>query len=183
MSLDAIIKRTFLHSAEKVFVFGRSITNILSVFMHAFTHYLYISIQVLDQNNGRYRCEKCNMEMEDFQWRLILSLCIADPTDNQWVNCFQEQAEQILGFTSQELGQMSQQDPDQYTKVFQNATLKPFNFRLSCKSDNYNDEQRVRHTVRAVFALDFAEQNKRKIQELENEGIELPAGVTKSNYM
>ena len=108
---------------------------------------------------------------------------MADSTDNQWMNCFQEQAEQILGYSSQELGQMSMQDPDRFGRVFQEAQLKPFNFRLSCKADNYNDEQRVRHTVRTVFAIDYAEQNKRKIRELESAGIPLPSGFDKSKYV
>ena len=140
-------------------------------------------LQVLDQGNGTFRCEKCNIQMEDFNWRLILSMCMADSTDNQWINCFQEQAEQILGYSSQEIGQMSIQDPDRFGKVFQEATLKPFNFRLSCKADNYNDEQRVRHTVRAVFPIDHAEQIKRKMRELESAGIALPSGFDKSKYM
>merc|ERR1712088_86891 len=50
--------------------------------------------KVLDQGNGTFRCEKCNIQMEDFNWRLILSMCMADSTDNQWMNCFQERAEQ-----------------------------------------------------------------------------------------
>ena len=108
---------------------------------------------------------------------------MADSTDNQWFTCFQEQAEQILGYSSQELGQLFTQDPDRYGKVFQEATLKPFNFRLSCKADNYNDEQRVRHTVRAVFPIDHEEQNRRKIRELENAGIPLPSGFNKSKYL
>lgn len=139
--------------------------------------------KVLDQGNGHYRCEKCNKELEDFNWRLILSLSMADSTDNQWITCFQEQAEQILGYSSQELGQLFTQDPDRYGKVFQEATLKPFNFRLSCKADNYNDEQRVRHTVRAVFPIDYEEQNRRKIRELENAGIAVPSGFNKSKYL
>ena len=138
--------------------------------------------KVLDQNNGRYRCERCNVENADFNWRLILSFCMADETDNQWVTCFQEHAENILGYSSQELGVMKDQNPEQFGRVFQEATLKPFNFRLSCKPENYNDEQRVRHTIRSVFPINYEEQNKRKIRELEAAGIELPAGVPKSKY-
>ena len=30
--------------------------------------------KVVDQNNGMYRCEKCNKEFQDFRWRLMLSV-------------------------------------------------------------------------------------------------------------
>ena len=65
----------------------------------------------------------------------------------------------------------------------QAATLKPFNFRLSCKADNYNDEQRVRHTVRSVSNISFAEQSKRKLAEIEQAGMELPPFISKSKYL
>ena len=73
----------------------------------------------MDQNNGLYRCEKCNVENDSFAWRLILSFSIADMTGNQWVTCFQEQGEQILGVSAQELGALQTDDMDQYNKVFQ----------------------------------------------------------------
>lgn len=74
--------------------------------------------QVLDQNNGFYRCEKCNMEVDNFNWRLILSMSVCDATGQQWVNCFQEQAEAILGMSSQELGALYTQDMEGYNAIF-----------------------------------------------------------------
>ena len=41
------------------------------------------SLKVQDQGNGTYRCEKCNMDMDSFNYRIILSFSIADATDNQ----------------------------------------------------------------------------------------------------
>ena len=79
----------------------------------------FLSFQVQDQNNGYYRCEKCNTEIEGFQWRLILSFSLGDPTDNQWVTCFQEEGEEILGLKSTELGNMFESDEASYNKVFQ----------------------------------------------------------------
>ena len=130
--------------------------------------------KVQDQNNGYYRCEKCNTEIEGFQWRLILSFSLGDPTDNQWVTCFQEEGEQILGVKSEELGSMFENDEAGYNKVFTDATFKRFNFRLSVKPENYNDEQRLRHTVRSVAKIDWAEHSQRLIKELQADGIDVP---------
>lgn len=54
-------------------------------------------MQVVDQNNGMYRCEKCQSEFQNFKWRVMLSVNITDFTDHQWVTLFQESAETLLG--------------------------------------------------------------------------------------
>ena len=120
--------------------------------------------------------------MDNYNWRLILSFSIADATDNQWVNCFQEQGEAILQRTSQELGMMQQNDPEGYSKVLQEATFQKFNFRLRAKADNYNDEQRVRHTIMAVEKVNVESYNRMMIKELRENGVEIPDSVDESKY-
>ena len=158
----------------------------------------------MDQNNGLFRCEKCNVENEEFNWRMVLSFSIADPTENVWVTCFQEQAEQILGKSVDELAALFTNNAEEYTKVFQvreviplslaelsmnfrvlsqEATFKHYNFRLSCKGETYNDEQKVRHTVRSVVEIDYVDYSKRLIKEIEEAGMELPAKIDKSKFM
>jgi len=133
--------------------------------------------KVQDQGNGTYRCEKCNVDMDTFKWRLILSFSIADASDNQWVQVFHDQAEQILEISAQELGTMQTNDPEGYNRVFQNATFKKFNFRLRAKPDNYNDEVRVRHSVMSAEKVNFDTYNKLMVKELKENGIELPNGL------
>lgn len=89
------------------------------IFINKMIYLISFAPQVQDQNNGYYRCEKCNTEIEGFQWRLILSFSMGDPTDNQWVTCFQEEGEEILGVKSAELGNMFENDEASYNKVFQ----------------------------------------------------------------
>ena len=122
------------------------------------------------------------MDNDTFNWRIILSFSLIDCTENQWVNCFQETAEQILGVSAEELGNYYQHNQDRYNQVFQDATFKSFNFRLRCKADNYNDEMRVRHTVVSVNNVTWEEFNSKMISELEEAGVPLPDSIEKSNY-
>ena len=62
--------------------------------------------------------------MDRFNWRLILSFSVADFTDNQWAQCFQEEAEKIVGMSAQELGSLQQDNPDQFNKVFEVKNCK-----------------------------------------------------------
>ena len=59
----------------------------------------------------------------------------------------QENAEKILGTTSQELGQAFEMDEARYNGIFSAATFGTYNFRMRAKADTYNDETRVKHTV------------------------------------
>ncbi|RXM91158.1 Replication protein A 70 kDa DNA-binding subunit [Acipenser ruthenus] len=62
--------------------------------------------KVVDQQNGLFRCEKCDKEFPNFKYRMILSANIADFSDNQWVTCFQESAEAMLGKNGDHLGEL-----------------------------------------------------------------------------
>jgi len=139
--------------------------------------------KVQDQNDGTYRCEKCNITSPTFNWRLILSMAMADCTDNQWVSCFQEQGESILGTNSEELGAMFLNDRLAYDKVFTAATFQRFTMRLRAKADTYNDDQRIKHTLFSAVPINYKDYNKKMIKDLEEAGIDLPSGVQKEKYL
>jgi len=139
--------------------------------------------KVQDQGDGTYRCEKCNITAPTFNWRMILSIAMADCTDNQWVPSFQDQGEAILGINSEELGAMSLNDRAAYDKIFTAATFQRLNMRLRAKADFYNDEQKVRHTLVSSTAINYNEYNKKMIQDLEEAGIPLPSGVLREKYL
>ena len=64
----------------------------------------------------------------------------------------------------------------------QNALLKQYNFRMSAKSDFYNDESRIRFTVRSVSQVDPKEHAKRLLKDLEEAGVALPEGFDKTKF-
>ena len=51
--------------------------------------------QLIDLNNGFYRCERCDREFDRFSWRFISQLKLIDPTGHIWATCFQDQAEEV----------------------------------------------------------------------------------------
>uniref|UniRef100_A0A8C9VSL5 Replication protein A subunit n=1 Tax=Scleropages formosus TaxID=113540 RepID=A0A8C9VSL5_SCLFO len=100
--------------------------------------------KVVDQHNGMFRCEKCDKEFPNFKYRLILSANIADFGDNQWVTCFQESAETILGQNAAYLGQLKDSNEAAFEEVFQQANFKTYIFRNRVKLETYN--VRVKHS-------------------------------------
>jgi len=122
--------------------------------------------KVIDQNNGLYRCEKCQREFQDFKWRMMLSVNIADFTDHQWVTCFQETAETLLGKSAEEMGNMKESDPTQYQKCFEESTFKWFVFKLRVKMEMYNDENRLKTNVVDVREMNYKEYNEKLIKDI-----------------
>lgn len=122
--------------------------------------------KVVDQQNGMYRCEKCDREFPNFKYRLILSANIADYGDNQWVTCFQESAEAILGQNAAYLGQLKDSNEAAFDEVFQQANFNTFVFRNRVKLETYNDESRIKATVMDVKPVDHKDYIKRLIENI-----------------
>ncbi|XP_070700384.1 replication protein A 70 kDa DNA-binding subunit-like [Pempheris klunzingeri] len=117
--------------------------------------------KVIDQQNGLYRCEKCNREFPNFKYRLLLSANLADFGDNQWVTCFQETAEVLLGHSAETLGQLRDTDEAAFDEVFQKANFTTHIFKNRAKVETYNDESRVKVTVMEVQPVDHREYSRR----------------------
>ncbi|GBM05833.1 Replication protein A DNA-binding subunit [Araneus ventricosus] len=122
--------------------------------------------KVIDMNNGIYRCEKCNREYSEFKWRLLLSVSVADFTENQWVTCFQEAAEAILGVNAQELGAYKETDEERYNEILTDANFKSYIFKLRTKMETFNEESRLKTTVVNVTPIDHVTYIKKIISDI-----------------
>ncbi|CAJ1063802.1 replication protein A 70 kDa DNA-binding subunit-like isoform X2 [Xyrichtys novacula] len=122
--------------------------------------------KVIDQQNGFFRCEKCNREFPNFKYRLLLSANLADFGDNQWVTCFQETAEVLLGHSAETLGQLRDTDEAAFDEVFQRANFTAHIFKNRVKLETYNDETRVKVTVLEVQPIDHREYSRRLLSNI-----------------
>ncbi|XP_031823656.1 replication protein A 70 kDa DNA-binding subunit [Sarcophilus harrisii] len=122
--------------------------------------------KVIDQQNGLYRCEKCDREFPSFKYRMILSVNIADFQENQWVTCFQESAEAILGQNTAYLGELKDKNEQAFEEVFQNANFRSYTFKIRVKLETYNDESRIKASVVDVKPVDYREYGKRLIMNI-----------------
>uniref|UniRef100_A0A3B5A3W3 Replication protein A subunit n=1 Tax=Stegastes partitus TaxID=144197 RepID=A0A3B5A3W3_9TELE len=122
--------------------------------------------KVIDQHNGLYRCEKCNRDFPNYKYRLLLSVNLADFGDNQWVTCFQETAEVLLGHSAETLGQLKDTDEDAFDEVFQKVNFTTHIFKNRVKLETYNDESRVKVTVLEVLPIDHREYSRRLLSNI-----------------
>ncbi|XP_061197079.1 replication protein A 70 kDa DNA-binding subunit-like isoform X2 [Saccostrea echinata] len=122
--------------------------------------------KVVDQGNGMYRCEKWAREFPNYKWRMILSANLGDYSDNQWVTCFQESAEAMLGVSADDLGSLKDSNESAFDQVFQDALFKSYIFKLRAKVETYNDESRLKTVTMNAGTIDFKEQSQRLIEEI-----------------
>ncbi|CAL4201716.1 unnamed protein product, partial [Meganyctiphanes norvegica] len=121
---------------------------------------------IKDMMNGVFYCEKCDLNYNIFKWRCILSVNLADATDNNWVTCSNDQVEILLGITAQELGEMQELDSDKFEKVFSDANFKDYTMKLRVKMETFNDELILKSTVVALEPINPVTDNKRLISEI-----------------
>ncbi|XP_061219405.1 replication protein A 70 kDa DNA-binding subunit [Neopsephotus bourkii] len=119
--------------------------------------------KVVDQQNGLYRCEKCDIEFPNFKYRMMLLVTIADCLEYQWVTCFQEAAEFILGQNAAFLGELKEKNEQAFEEVLQNANFNTYEFRIRVKLETYNDESRIRATAVDVKPVNYRDYCKRLI--------------------
>jgi len=121
--------------------------------------------KVVDEG-GEYRCEKCNRTYPDYQYRLIMSANIFDCTGNQWVTCFQESAETILGETAENVGRMRDEDDRAFEDLFDSACFKMYTMKLRAKMESYNDESRFKVICMNASPIDYVADSKRLLDEI-----------------
>ncbi|XP_064861006.1 replication protein A 70 kDa DNA-binding subunit-like isoform X3 [Oncorhynchus nerka] len=93
---------------------------------------------------------------------------IADFSDNQWVTCFHETAEGILGHNAETLGQLKDTDEAAFDELFQKVNFTTHIFRNRVKLETYNDESRVKAMVMEVKPVDHREYSRRLISNIRN---------------
>ncbi|CAG4965100.1 unnamed protein product [Parnassius apollo] len=122
--------------------------------------------KLVDQENGLYRCEKCNREYPNFKYRLLLGANVSDPTGDQRITAFNEAAEAMLGKTSAEIGQMFEYDKSAYSQIFEDVKFKTFVFKFRTKMETYSDEARLKTTVMSAQPVDYKDANARLIKSI-----------------
>ncbi|KAG5292741.1 replication factor [Histoplasma ohiense] len=117
--------------------------------------------KVLQDENGQWRCERCDQSFPHPEYRYILSVNVCDHTGALWLSCFDEVGKIILGTSANELMELKENDERAYEELVQRANCRAWNFNCRAKMDNFQDQQRVRYQVSSVSAIDYSVESAR----------------------
>ncbi|KAF5205815.1 Replication protein a dna-binding subunit b [Thalictrum thalictroides] len=123
--------------------------------------------KVVEAIGSGYSCEACQKNDNECNLRYIMVVKVADPSGEAWLSVFNEQAEQIIGCSAEELDRMKKDGNDNlFNLKLKEATWAPHLFRVSVTQNEYNNEKRQRITVRAEAPLDFVAESKFLLEEI-----------------
>lgn len=111
--------------------------------------------KVVEEPDGTWRCEKCDVNHPKPQWRYMLTISVMDESGQLWLTLFNDQAEQLLEIDASSLMEMKESDPEQFSKTTQKVQMNEYDFRVRAREDNYNDVSRIRYTCANVHKLNY----------------------------
>ncbi|KAJ1935416.1 Replication factor A protein 1 [Linderina pennispora] len=114
-----------------------------------------------DPSTGQWRCEKCQKSFPAPNHRFIFSINVSDETGQNWLQCFNDIGEQLLGCTANDMMQWQEMGDPMFQKKIEEATFKEFTFRCRAKNETFNDNTRVRFTVMSMSPIDYVSETKR----------------------
>lgn len=111
------------------------------------------------------------MKLKKFSVRLVLSIIASESENRRKTNASFDFPK--IGKTSDEIGTMSENDPDGLNAFLQTQHFKTFMFKLRSKVETYGDSQRNKISVQKVEQLnhkDFNDYLIKNIQQLTGVG-------------
>ncbi len=98
--------------------------------------------KVVDQGDGTWRCEKCDIAHARPQYRYIMSVNVNDHTGQLWLSCFDDVGRVIMGMSADELMEIKENDEDRAPTIFEAANCSKLNFLCRAKMDTYGENPR-----------------------------------------
>ncbi|KZV65414.1 replication factor-a protein [Peniophora sp. CONT] len=107
------------------------------------------------EEGGMWRCEKCDKSYPAPEYRYIISMAVADMTDEIWLQGFNDAGNIVLGKTADELTELRERDDAAFMQQMGSASGKSYVFTVRAKQDTYNDRTRVRYGIVRIEPVDY----------------------------
>lgn len=114
--------------------------------------------KVIQESDGSWRCERCNLTFAEPYYRYILNCSLMDHTGQIWATLFDNEAKTLFKMTAGELinlKEMENNDIHDFAKLVNTITMKEFNLRLRARQEHFNGNMRVRYNVVGISDVDF----------------------------
>eukprot|EP01112_Ceratiomyxa_fruticulosa_P011541 TRINITY_DN3134_c0_g1_i3.p1 TRINITY_DN3134_c0_g1~~TRINITY_DN3134_c0_g1_i3.p1 ORF type:complete len:699 (+),score=161.52 TRINITY_DN3134_c0_g1_i3:175-2097(+) len=123
------------------------------------------------EENGMYRCSKCNDVFPSCDPRFILSFAAADFSGDQWFNCFNTEGQIILGQDARTVLGFREARTDQFEMVFSEALFKTYLFKCRAKVEEYNSESRVKCSIVSCAPINYVSEGRHLLNEIRKYGV------------
>ncbi|CEP24825.1 unnamed protein product [Cyberlindnera jadinii] len=112
--------------------------------------------KVIEQHDGTWRCEKCDINHAVPLYRYILTVSVLDQSGQLWLTMFEDQAKQFLGVSANDLVKFKEEENDKFVQIVSAVQMKEFEFRIRARQDNYNGQVRIRYNAVSINTIDYS---------------------------
>ncbi|KAJ3688250.1 hypothetical protein LUZ61_017414 [Rhynchospora tenuis] len=118
--------------------------------------------KVTNNGDGTWRCDRCDQNFPDCDYRYLLTFDIQDHTGVARVTAFQEAGEQIMGRPAKDLHRIKyeEEDDEKFSEIIRSVLFKQFIFKLKVKEESYGEVQQVKVTVVSAEKVDPSTESK-----------------------
>lgn len=102
------------------------------------------------EDNGNYRCERCNYTYDNCNYRYMVSMQVGDFTGMFWITLFDQSGTILFGATAKELKEIGDKNPEELHNVIKSVLSKDFTFKIRSRQENYNGETKLRSNCMEV---------------------------------
>ena len=119
-------------------------------------------------SDGSWHCENCNVTHEKCEQRYILSMLVADPSSGVWLHAFNDQAAHIVQVAAGDVNSLhASGDELSFNRVFDDRLFGQYLMKLKVKVEMQMEQKKQRITVVAVQPIDFRQEAKFMLAEID----------------
>jgi replication factor A1 len=116
--------------------------------------------KVVLEENGMYRCERCNKSYDKCNTRYMLTLHVGDFTGQIWITLFDDTSASVLGLPAEELKKLGGENSSQLQSTIKKLYQKELYLKIRSREDTYNNEVKMRYNVLNLNAVDYLKESK-----------------------
>eukprot|EP00884_Botryococcus_braunii_P019282 jgi/Botrbrau1/6037/Bobra.0042s0022.1 len=109
--------------------------------------------KVVDMGDGKWKCDYDGMIYDTMVRRYIMQACFADFTGEALLSVFNDQAQDLIGMSADELAALRASDDEQYQQVLKSNQWTDWLLRVQSRSQEYQGGVRQRLSVQRVDRL------------------------------
>ncbi|KAL0074868.1 putative replication factor-A protein 1 [Phycomyces blakesleeanus] len=118
-----------------------------------------------------WRCEKCEKVFASPDWRYILTLRIADPTSQLFVNAFDDAGNVLVGKSANMAMDLKDNDNSSFMRMLGECLNKTYTLKIKARTETYNDAANVKYTIIDASPIDYVKEAHFLIEEIEKMNI------------
>lgn len=123
--------------------------------------------KVVLENNGKFRCEKCNYLYPNCFYRYMFSVHVGDFSGQIWLTLFDETGFKLFGITADEFKEMKEQEPSEANLLLKDLTNQEFLIKIKSREEEYNGEIKKRYTCLDIQPVNYEEETNKMLDIIE----------------